>query len=293
MDVEKAIFASKEILCGRLLHTERFNTYSKCYFYTTENIKSYLNRLTYAKNRVSTVIGSGDQIFNLAYLGFKNIDAFDINVLTYFNFYLRRALILAFSYEGYMAISKEFLDRKTPLSRLKDLFNYLEDLLPDDVSYFYNALMIEQEKLQKDGFSWYNLFSNLYVYPYIDYNFIDYNLYMDGVESFYSLKEKLEHLDIHFTFDNVVHVASKLEGNYDLILLSNIVDYLHFDIHPFGVKELEQFMSRFYSLLREDGVLVNYLYSLSKKIGDWQLEDLPSNHLIYTNEGYNLYLMRK
>ena len=100
-DLEQDLKYSYQIL-EQVVDVTYFGEYAHNYFSTTENIGAYLSQISFPIHRALTVIGGGDQIFNLSSFGVKSIDAFDLNRLSYYNYYLHRAMILELSYEEFL-----------------------------------------------------------------------------------------------------------------------------------------------------------------------------------------------
>ena len=66
----------------------------KLYRNTNENLTSLLTNYDFLNKKVLTVLSSSDQLFSCYYLGASNVDTFDINILTYYYFFLRKWSIL-------------------------------------------------------------------------------------------------------------------------------------------------------------------------------------------------------
>lgn len=246
VNLEEAIEASKQLIGGSI--DRRFTKFCCGYFATTENIAGYLRNLELNKEKALVPIASGDHIFNLAYLQVKKIDAFDINELTYYTFYLKRALILALPYIDY-------LDAKTTLfyqntDKLEKFFEYLKPFMPEDVYLYYMAMI----GVMKNDF--YANLENLFRYSHINKY---YNLYLESEETYEKFKKSLKDINVNFIFGNAIDLSTKLDGNYDIILLSNIADYL------FTTKDIKngrflEYLKGYYDLLNYNGVLINYVY---------------------------------
>lgn len=246
VDLEKAIEASAEIMARRA--GREFSKYCCSYFGTTENIAGYLRNLEFNKQRALTPIASGDHIFNLAFEGVKKIDAFDINELTYYLFYLKRAMILVLSYEEYLSVGNILFSRD--VKRFEELLARLKPFMPQDV-YLYYLMMLELEKNE-----FYCQFSNLFRYTGLAK---ECNLYLETQDAYLKTREMLANIDVSFIFGDALTLPNILGNGYDLILLSNISAYL-FKMKDIKEGKFADYWQRYYRFLNEDGVLINYVY---------------------------------
>lgn len=246
VDLEKAIEASAEIMARRA--GREFSKYCCSYFGTTENIAGYLRNLEFNKQRALTPIASGDHIFNLAFEGVKKIDAFDINELTYYLFYLKRAMILALSYEEYLSVGNILFSRD--VKRLEELLARLKPFMPQDV-YLYYLMMLELEKNE-----FYCQFSNLFRYTGLAK---ECNLYLETQDAYLKTREMLANIDVSFMFGDALNLGDSLTSSYDLIFLSNISDYL-FKACDIEKGKFMRYLRSYYDLLNNGGALINYVY---------------------------------
>lgn len=199
-----------------------FGPFSRIYSMTTENILEFINSVDCQGKNVLTVTGSGDQAMNVILNGAKNITCFDINPITFCHLELKKEAIKALSLEEFIrffnldkrANDYSFLDKnlfekvaKNLDSITLDVFNYLYSSFDDTndlykniyyrFDYDYEHLKNMSNYLTKDN---YNKLSNIL-------NNGEYNI--NYIES--------DFMDLH----------NLLNGKkYDLILLSNISDYI-------------------------------------------------------------------
>lgn len=260
-NLEKDILESKKILDGD--KTNSIPSYSSCYLWTTEHIKTYLEMANPNIGSALTVIGSGDQIFNLTNQGFLSIDAFDINVLTYYLFMFKKAILSQCSYDDWLAFSCRdfyFYDLSSFSSFLLDM----KSILPQDIYIYYDTLL--QHLLthyKKADFT--NLYPNL-VYSYSR----RLNFYANRYEDFKRTQENLRKLSVQFLFEDVRTLPSILTKKYDIIILSNILEWFYIKNHEL-IKFIEkedvlQFLKNYYPFLKDYGVIVNYI------IGSWEYD---------------------
>ena len=80
---------------------EHFINTSSIYRFTNEDITSYYHHLE-NKDKVLTVIGSGNQVINGILAGTKNFDCFDISIFPEYYLYLNIAAIIALNKDEYL-----------------------------------------------------------------------------------------------------------------------------------------------------------------------------------------------
>jgi hypothetical protein len=186
--------------------------------FTTENIAGYFNALNLKNKSVLVVSSSGDHVFNAAYLGAKSVTAFDISTFTKYYLFFKKAAIKAFNYSEFI----NFFFGQVGERFLYENFKFIENKIEDEeiIKFWNKAYELEYF----DGELLYNsaLFKNTSIQSY---EFVSRNMY--GLESTYTfLKEKIDQTNIKFIQSDILELPSKLEETYDVIIMSNISDYL-------------------------------------------------------------------
>lgn len=250
-DLELAINSSKELISnGDFLGTiSQFSSYSPCYFFTTECIRAYIEHPFVGGESALSVIGSGDQIFNLAYKGFTRIDGFDINKLTYYNFYLKRAMILGLSFDEFMSFNNERWYLFRPQEFLAILEKIKEFMPPDVYHYYKEILVFATNKFTFGSF----LNGTCAIYD------CGSNLYANSLENYSKTQIGLDNMNVNFYFGDARDIPNKVPGGYDFITLSNISDYLG-NPNWLSLLDFRQYIKSYYDLLNPGGSLVNYMY---------------------------------
>lgn len=268
-----------------------FSIYSKGYFVTTECIKEYLTNEEFNKGRALTVLASGDQVFNLAFKGVRTIDAFDINKLQYYVYHLRKAMIKNLSLKEFLKANsylyKDFSSRCFP-----DILEMIKEDLPEDVYEYFRKII--EFCLEEKG-----KLSNLFYDSCAIITLSSYNNYLSSKRAFHKLRKGLEDTEVSLYFEDATEIPKIVSGTYDIILLSNIADYLSFRIPDFNLERFNEFIVAFYNLLQPDGLIINYLYNvLSRRRGIINGTNITRYDLGVSNvkaidayEGY--YLVRK
>ena len=237
-----------------------FDKYSPIYTFTTENLDSYLNEFDIRGKDCLTVTSSGDQLINLALLGASNIDCFDSNkIATYFT-KIKLAAIKALEYE-------EFLDYFCSLHAIRP--NEASYLLENDNCFSLNYYSKIRKYLDEDTLLFFDLIYEKYkgdslkikklFYNISDERAMYNNTYLRSKEYYSSAKKHI--IDLHnkgINFYNLdIFDLPNIQKKYDLILLSNIFDYIESkkEIYAKYVKEDVCTL-----LNRKGNIILNYQY---------------------------------
>lgn len=240
VNLEEAIEESKKIMVS--WNRREFRKYDACYGITNEYLRLILDEVFFKKDRALTVLASGDQAFNLICKGVRNIDTFDINVLTYFYFQLRVAMVKNLGFKEFAKVSSNI--RK--LEVLKKLVKKLRKSLGEEV-YEYYCKIIEFAISDKTRIN--RLFINSFDHQICGF----YNYYLDCEDSYLNLRRGLQETEFTFTFNDARVLPLELKQKYDIILLSNIVDYVAKDEEMFC-----KFINSYYEHLEQNGVVIGY-----------------------------------
>lgn len=207
-DIEKA----KELI----LNKRCFDQFERIYPFTNEDIKDCFKNFDLKNKECLTVLSSSDQVFDMYLNGANNVDAFDINPLTKYYFYLKKAALLAnISLKEYL----NFFSRNcNPFN--KETFIGISKYLEDDNYKFWSELYnnFNPSDIRKSG----TLFSDDETYLYMLKQKIGY---LNNFE-YELLKTKIQNIKINFINSDIKNLSHKLTENYDFIYLSNIIQYV-------------------------------------------------------------------
>jgi len=196
-----------------LVFTQSGNsTTEKAYAFTNENLSNLFesDKINVEGKRVLTVGSSGDQALNALYYGANEVDVADMNIMTKLFIDLKVAMIKNLSYEDFATYSEMFV------TYLNTYYPKISHDLPKETQQFFDTIII-------DGISgWFRNFlretglrgsanSKIFTDP----------------EAYYKLQDKLLDGDfkLNFIVGDVRQFVNLTNGEYDLILLSNIYDY--------------------------------------------------------------------
>lgn len=254
---------NKEYLISAKKHLEKyghlnpdFGTYSKIYSMTTENIYGFLKNYDLKNKKVLTVAASGDQRLNCYLLGASNVTCFDINPLAKLQLNLKDEALINLNYEKFIKFigiySKKYGDYYKTLD--DQIFEELKDKIDFETYLLFNYIINENKNIKPRDiyFPFENELDKL----------IKMNNYLEQ-DSFNKLKKIMGHKKIDFIESNIKDLPDKLNNEkYDLILLSNISDYLY-EIYPTQqLLKYRELIDSLYTHLNLYGTIqVGYIYS--------------------------------
>lgn len=248
-----------------------FHSESFIYKKTNEKLNEFIDLLL-NKDKVLSVIGSGDQILNTLLTKPSKIDAFDISVFPKFFLKLKIASIKSLSRDEYIkfffSTTETFLDE------------YYDDLYFDKIR---KELDIEAEDFwtylfqYNDWYDIYNstLFSSESVF---EEQAIIQNKYLDNDE-YYKLRDILQNVQINYIESNLLDL--KINDTYDLIYLSNILEYVKKSAYFDKIDELS---------VKNKGIIISYIFGeIDKAIkmfnGDFDYREFDGGSGVIINHG--------
>jgi len=234
-----------------------FRDYSKLYIMTTENINGFLSRYNLNNKNILTVGGSGDQRYNAYLMGANEVDCFDINPITELHLKLKDAAIKNIDFEKFLYFFNIYTNKNNNEFESLDprIFREFEQDLDEDARDFYNFVLNESIYLRCKDI--YIDFDNEYQILKNMNNYLELNNY-------YKLKKILEKKKLSFMTSDVDELPDRLEGKkYDMILLSNISDYIH-QVYPGNdIERFRELIDRLKQNLNMFGIIqVGYIYSM-------------------------------
>lgn len=230
--------------------SEAFDT---LYPFATENCASYIQNLQVRKKKLLTVGSSSDQIMEAIYQGCQDITLYDLCPYSQYYFYLKKAGILGLD-------QKEFVDLFYHKTMDKVAMNKVAAILEkedqDSFTFFdtlckkYSVNTMEKALFTKD------------VLPLSYYQ--NSHAYFTEPKKFQLVKKKIQYLHPTFIQGDILQADEMLKDRFDIMLLSNISQYLEF-MYP--SRPLEGFYQAFQGLkenLQENGVIqLAYLYQFA------------------------------
>ena len=218
-----------------------FTEHSFIYKKTNERLQDILDIFS-DKDKILCVIGSGDQILNALLNRPQKIDAFDISIYPKYFLELKIAAIKTLTRE-------EFID-----FFINDI-NYKKEDYYDDL--FYEKIIKELDgdvrdfwKYLFDFNDWYDIYNSMLfsTEPVIKEYALVQNKYLNE-EEYYKLREILKTTKINYIQSDILNLD--IDDNYDLIYLSNIIQYVDPKLYKTKIEGLSE---------KIRGIIVTYLF---------------------------------
>ena len=271
---------------------EPFSKYSKGYLWTNENIKEYINKKYISEyNSALSVTGSGDHLFNLILNNVLNIDTFDTNTLTEYNVLgLKKALIEKFKYNDFLTICELIANNMLTLEETTYLIKDLLPLMDKKYRKYWQNISEYNYQLQKNNDECLDLFAMLFININEKNNFIRKNSYLISKDNYGKFKENMMRANINFYCTNAINILDTFPNQkYDVILLSNILDYITIN---WNYEQLRKFEDELLFITNNNGkiflaYLLNYYNKNNKNIfrrADIKKEELINEIIIELKE---------
>ena len=249
-----------------------FTEHSFIYKKTNERLQDILDIFS-DKDKILCVIGSGDQILNALLNRPQKIDAFDISIYPKYFLELKIAAIKTLTRE-------EFID-----FFINDI-NYKKEDYYDDL--FYEKIIKELDgdvrdfwKYLFDFNDWYDIYNSMLfsTEPVIKEYALVQNKYLSE-EEYYKLREILKTTKINYIQSDILNLD--IDDNYDLIYLSNIIQYVDPKLYKTKIEGLSE---------KIRGIIVTYLFGGLENALDFfegvQARSIETNSILI-HQGKNL-----
>ena len=241
-----------------------FDGFQRVYFQANENIDDYLKLTDYSTKKTALcVAGSGDQAFSLISKGIRKVELFDINKLTeYMIIGLKRAIILKYDYSEYFKIMYMFINSKINFREIYNIINGLIPYMEEKYQNFWLEIINYYKMLQLKENTNYNLIKMLSL-TNVEQLIKNNASYLNSKEDYELLRSNLDKCLISFKYANALNLKNEFKDKYDLILLSNILDYFHiYWGSNWPITYLENYVNGLEGMLQEKGVLyIHYAFT--------------------------------
>ena len=245
-----------------------FSDKGPVYLFTNENIAGYMHSFGQLDGaHVLTVCASGDHAFSAYLSGAAHVDTFDINSLQKSVMELKSHMIRDLEYEKFMSF---FFDERDFFN--KKIIQPISGKFSDDLRLFLQT----HDKIGNSLFRYFGSHHSSYDVFKLPY--------LSNPTAYYELREKLP-ANIPFQrcpLDGISHrfshwytgmVPETYSGKYDLILLSNIFDYVCEDA-PSPEEKMSVFYKKYLSpmaknLLSRDNGIICFQYLWGAEPSAW------------------------
>lgn len=201
--------------------------YRPLYFQTNEKLRSIFRSVSVQDKDVLTVLSSGDHLFSSYYCGAKRVDAFDVNELTFYLYYLR--------YFSLFELNTLDISCCNNLTLQKVLCSSGTTMDEEKAKYFWNTLLECDSNI---------IGSNLFYPTYLDY--YESNV---PIDDYFKLQDVMRNKPFTFSKQNVFE-SMNIDCQYHVIFLSNVLEFCN------RVEQLYVVRDNMNHLLHEDGIVV-------------------------------------
>ncbi|HAR64149.1 MAG TPA: hypothetical protein DCS13_11850 [Candidatus Margulisbacteria bacterium] len=269
---------NKNTLRSHFNKTEKFSRFGRLYSFTTEDIAAYYPYIDFADKTVLCVGSSGDHMINAYYSKAKKATCFDLNLLARYFVELKLVAIKHLSYEDFLAFF--LIDGKNQFSY--ETYKKIDEQLSPATRMFFDRMYSifdrNGEELRKS-----ELFNNTHDRGS---NKIRYNPYLQSKNTYEKTREQLLIKSFCWYSYSLEELSGNNQSCYDIILLSNIADYIH---------ELQHFNTLVNNLLdkmhNKGCMILAYLYDCnnSNPRNDIYRKDIRNNLFTGRNHEYIEY----
>ena len=223
--------------CELLSQQHAFTAVDKPFLFSNEDVGAYIDKLNMDLSgaRVLSACGGGDHAFTFYGAGASQVDTFDINYAQKLVYELKNTMIHRLPYHEFMAFFYEgtaFFNRKI----INPIWNEFSDALKIYLEVFYSYGITRGRQMFMYGRALQN-----YNIPYI----LDRQYYN-------SLKDKTPK-KLNFLHTDLETLPHKLSAKYDLVVLSNIFDYMYLDA-PSTTNALDMFYQNILSPIAQNNL---------------------------------------
>ncbi len=245
-----------------------FQGYKKSYLLTNENIKGLLELENISDYHNALVVcSSGDQVFSLINKGILDIETFDINLMAeYIALGLKKAMIMKYSYQDFLANLKVLLNKNISLEELTSILSSLLPYMDEKYRIFWQSIIDYNYNLQKSIENKKNLI--LLFCRVNDLMLQRYSKripFLENEEEYNKLKNNLQKANINFKEANAVSLPRTYKKSSDIIMLSNVLDY--FDAYwgsYWCYSKLKEYEQSLMKIISPDGLIfLHYIFGSS------------------------------
>ena len=223
--------------------------HNNSFIYRESNEKTNeLNKYFKDKLDLLTVISSSDQLLNAILMGTVNIDAFDISNFPKYYMYLKLGALASLDRSDYL----DFFYNATGDSEKYDdmYFDAIKNNLPSDIESFWTSLI--------NFYDWPDItFSSLFSGEVVSENTaVLKNIYLEK-ENYSKMKDLIKNVNINTFEGDILTLVDKLDNKYDVVYLSNIMNYVAKDKYKEMLSKLN---------LKDNAIALTYIYDYNDRI---------------------------
>ncbi len=234
---------------------------SPMYIYATEMVSSYYSCVGLGGKRVLSIVGSGDQIINAYFFGAKEVIGFDINKHAFFILDLKISAVNKLNYHEFL----EFFGNNLSDGCLSfNLYIKLRNSLSLKTRNFFDKIYKDFNNNGK------NLIKSEYFHQRhtIKASAHDINAYLEDEKEYLKCKIIMQNKKINFFQSDINDIDTEknkmLKGKFDIINLSNVLNYLTGNTAEDSLLEvLSEVTKKVSKKISKNGLFFYYSYSPS------------------------------
>ncbi|MBQ8659936.1 MAG: DUF3419 family protein [Bacilli bacterium] len=249
---QNVVSLAQQIVSGKRFNfggAVAFHSESIIYKKSNERLEEYQHHLE-NKNKMLSVIASGDQILNSILGGTKEVDAFDISVFPKYFLFLKIGAIKALNRDEFLEFFYGDLDYS---EKFDDIYDKIRLCLEPKVKEFWDGLF--------NFFDWYDIYNSTLFSsePATISDVLNQNKYLEE-DNFYKLKLVIDDVVIKTIEGDIFEIVDNFKGKYDLVYLSNILFYSDYNKYKKLLDGL---------ILSDNGIVLTYLHHTPDSVRDF------------------------
>ena len=243
----------------------------KLYFLSTELGDGFMGNINLDQKRVLTVGSSGDQVFDYALMGSRDITVMDANIATPFFIELKCAALKALSRQEFLDFFVMNFDETNDKFMSLDIYNKLirPQISNEKVRQYWDYVLV-QDKVYVNNQFHFDKGSGL-----------GYPRYLSSDEAYEKTREIIDSVKVNFYFADISEFYNHADGEYDLIDLSNILRYFS---SPAKVLTCWEAVDNLHSHLTSNGILKLEYGNKGEK--QYRFMDKHTREISYANPEY-------
>ena len=267
-DVETDLYYALKVMDHSDIDTRHFGEYSHIFRFTNEPLDS-LEKYFKDKKKILSVTCSGDQVLNFIAKDGKDIETFDISIFPKYFLDMKLAACKKLSKEEFfnMFYNPDFI-----LMDLDHLYEKFNEELPMASRYFWDGLFSKHSWSEIYSSDLFTCYHSLYGWSANDHGLgwnkhaercFDYRLPLGSID-YNKLQKKASGAKVDSITCDISKIAEKTDDSYDLIFLSNIVDYV-------PVKKFKNYINNL--KVNENGIILSTFGYVNhvNKMADYQV----------------------
>ncbi len=284
MALDLDIRQTKALIKMQLEHTfqdipSEFRDIQKVYINSNEDLQMLLKTINVKEGTSAfSILAGGDMPFSLVGQGIYQIATGDLNNLTpYMALGLKKAMLGKYNYQEYLQTLAKLYDSNISLETLTKIIEDLMVLMEADYQEFWQAIVKYNYDLQAYKVKPINL---MYLLGRLrnsntSLDFIHLIPYLNDEVSYEKLQNNLAKAEITFINLDVLNDYQRIKGKYDLIYLSNILDYAYVTWgNNWDYAKLKEYINNIMAHLNGNGLLLlHYIFSKHLLMNSTELFD--------------------